>query len=158
MDQNNNISPDSATPINILLADDDMDDRYFFGRVLKRLPIHTHLVTVDNGEKLMTWLAENAEKLPDVLFLDLNMPRKNGVECLSEIKESEKLKQLPVIIYSTHMHADDAAILYRKGAHYYIGKTDTIELAEILQRMLPLLVKNKFARPSEHKFVFTRLS
>jgi CheY-like chemotaxis protein len=155
MNEDNNISPGSDTPINIMLADDDVDDRYFFSKVLQRLPLHTNLQTVDNGEKLMQWLTDNAEKLPDVLFLDLNMPRKNGMECLSEIKENEKLKKLPVIIYSTHMHEKDADILYSKGAHYYIRKTDVIELAKILDRILALLIKNNFERPSKDKFVFT---
>ena len=158
MNQDNSPSRDLVAPINILLADDDKDDRYFFERVLKKLLIHTHLETVDNGESLMIWLTENAEKLPDVLFLDLNMPRKGGRECLSEIKENEKLKQLPVIIYSTHMHENEADILYKKGAHYYIRKTHIEELAKILQNMLTLLVKTKFARPSEDKFVFTGIS
>ena len=155
MNENNIISPDSVAPINILLADDDFDDRYFFERVLKKLPIRTALSTVDNGEKLMIYLSENAENLPDVLFLDLNMPRKNGAECLSAIKENEKLKHLPVIIYSTHMLEKDEAVLYRKGAHYYIQKTDIIKLAKILYRILNLLVENKFARPQEDKFVFS---
>ena len=158
MNEVNSISQDSTAPINILLADDDMDDRYLFGRVLKRLSIQTSLVTVDNGENLMIWLSENAENLPDVLFLDLNMPRKNGYECLSEIKESENLKHLPVIIHSTHMRDNDADILYRKGAHYYIRKTNILELAKILQSIFTILVKTKFARPSEDKFVFSDMS
>ena len=145
--------PDSNVPISILLADDDIDDRQFFDRALKGLPIPTILTTVDNGEKLMTWLSENSTKLPDILFLDLNMPLKTGLECLSEIKKSEKLKQLPVIIYSTHNHEKDAGTLYQKGAHYYIRKTDIMELSKALHRILSLMIKNKFARPAKDKFV-----
>ncbi len=102
----------------------------------------------------MTYLFANSQKLPDVLFLDLNMPKKNGSECLSEIKQDETLKGIPVIIYSTHMHEKDADILYGKGAHYYIRKTDMIELARILDIILNLMVENKFARPEKDKFIF----
>ena len=158
MNENNILFPETAAPINILLADDDFDDRYFFEMVLKKLPLRTTLSTVDNGEKLMIYLFENAEKLPDVLFLDLNMPRKNGAECLTTIKDNEKLKHLPVIIYSTLMREKDEANLYRNGAHYYIQKTDIIKLEKILYRILAHLIESKFARPSEDKFVFSLMS
>lgn len=151
MNQQNAIAP--VTPITIILADDDIDDRYFFNKVLQSLPVRTQLVMVEDGEKLMVYLAENSEKLPDILFLDLNMPRKNGTECLSEIKQDEKLKHLPVIIYSTHQHERNSDTLYEKGAHYYIRKTDMIELAKALHYVLNLMVENKFARPDKDKFV-----
>ncbi len=117
--------------------------------------METRFVTVVDGEKLMSYLSENYLNLPDVLFLDLNLPRKNGMECLSEIKQSEKLKDLPVVIYSTHLHEKVADLLYQAGAHYYIRKTDMIELAKILHRVLNRLVVNKFARPELDKFIFT---
>lgn len=87
--------------MNILLAEDDQDDRDFFDKVLKEIPVHTHLTTVIDGEQLMNYLYKNLGHLPDVLFLDLNMPRKNGFECLCEIKEDEKLKDLLVVMFST---------------------------------------------------------
>src|SRR4051812_32115664 len=118
--------------LHILLADDDKDDRFFFGKALQAIPILTDLVTVEDGKKLMEHLLKNPKRLPDVLFLDLNMPRKNGSECLAEIKDSPKIKQLPVIIYSTSLHEDVADLLYEKGAHYYIRKTDLTELEKIL--------------------------
>ena len=111
MNQQETITPNTYIPINVLLADDDIDDRYFFDKVLKSLPVRTELATVEDGEKLMSYLAENSEKLPDILFLDLNMPKKNGSECLVEIKQDERLKKLPVIIYSTHRHEKDSDIL-----------------------------------------------
>jgi len=153
MNQQNPITP--GIPINVLLADDDIDDRYFFDKVLKSLPVRTELATVEDGDKLMIYLAENSEQLPDILFLDLNMPKKNGSECLLEIKQDEKLKRLPVIIYSTHRHEKDSDILYEKGAHYYIRKTDMIELAKTLHHILNLMVENKFERPARDKFSLT---
>ena len=139
--------------LDILLADDDRDDRFFFDKALKELPIPTQLKTVEDGEKLITYLSQHPLKLPDVLFLDLNMPRKNGSECLAEIKSNEKLKQLPVIIYSTSLHEDVADLLYKNGAHYYVRKTELTELKKILLHVLTLMIERKFIRPSRKEFV-----
>ena len=79
-----------SLPLNILLAEDDTDDRFFFDKVLQGIPIDTRLTTVNNGEQLMKYLLENQDQLPDVLFLDINMPRKNGFECVSEIRTNKK--------------------------------------------------------------------
>ena len=78
--------------LQILLADDDKDDRFLFREALSELPLFTNLETVHDGEQLMNYLNEHSDSLPHVLFLDLNMPRINGFECLSEIKHDEKLK------------------------------------------------------------------
>lgn len=141
--------------LQVLLADDDTDDRYFFEIILRAFPSPTQLVMVEDGEKLMRYLSENSKNLPDVLFLDLNMPKKNGSECLSEIKGNPKLQRLPVIMYSTSVHNDVADQLYAKGAHYYFRKTDMIEIQNVLHHVLSLLVKNNFARPARDKFVLS---
>ncbi len=70
------ISKEDGTPLSILLADDDSDDRYLFYKALKEIPIATEFRTVTNGDELMDFLYKNAANLPDVLFLDLSMPRK----------------------------------------------------------------------------------
>lgn len=85
--------------INILLADDDKDDCLFFKEALEELEVVAQLTLVADGQQLMHRLRSDTDRLPDVLFLDLNMPRINGMECLAEIKQSEKLRQLPVIIF-----------------------------------------------------------
>jgi CheY-like chemotaxis protein len=120
-------------PLNILLADDDVDDCIFFDKALKALPLATILTTVHDGEQLMNYLADHAENLPDVLFLDLSMPRKTGFECLSEIKESNKLKYLPVVMCSTSYpkdmiyEQDMINMLIKIGAHIYIRKPGGFE-------------------------------
>ncbi len=144
---------DSILPINILLADDDKDDRFFFGMALKKLPILTELSTVEDGEMLIDYLLKNIKRLPDILFLDLNMPRKNGSECLEEIKNNEELKAIPVIIYSTSMGDAEADHLYKNGAHYYVRKADLNEIELILHKVLTLLLKNDFERPSRKEFI-----
>lgn len=105
-----------------MLADDDIDDCSFFEEALKKLPLTSKLVTVHNGEELMRHLNEESNELPQVLFLDLNMPRKNGFECLSEIKSDTRLKSLPVIVFSTSFDQDRAQLLYKNGAQYFMRK------------------------------------
>jgi CheY-like chemotaxis protein len=141
------------SPLKIMLADDDRDDRFFFDKALKVISIPTTLATVEDGAMLMNYLHTNTNNLPDVLFLDLNMPKMNGSECLTEIKQSETLKHIPVIIYSTSYHEDVADVLYNHGAHYYIRKTDLTEIEKILKQVLTLLMKKVFERPSKKDFV-----
>jgi len=117
--------------------------------------MQSQLVTVEDGDLLMTYLFQNVKNLPDILFLDLNMPRKNGSECLSEIKQDKKLKHLPVIIYSTHLHEYNSDLFYNNGAHYYIRKTDMMELAKVLHGVLTYMIENKFARPVKEQFIFS---
>lgn len=153
MPQSKNSVYNSNSPINILLADDDEDDRHFFAKVLKSIPINTQFKSVVDGEKLMHYLLGNLNRLPDVLFLDFNMPRKNGMECLSEINQHEKLRQLPVIIYSTYIQKELAGLLYDKGAYYYARKGDLSELKIFIHRVLNMMVEKTFKRPAKDNFI-----
>ena len=144
-------------PLNILLADDDKDDRFFFAKALKKISIATNLKTVNDGDRLMEYLTKNSEHLPDALFLDLNMPRKNGAECLEEIKSKKTLQQVPVIIYSTSLSDTIADVLYKKGAFYYLRKRDLDELAIILQHIFALMIENKFVRPPRDEFILNHV-
>ena len=140
----------------ILLADDDRDDSILFQDILDELPVSTHLTTVFNGEQLMQLLHETKEQLPDVLFLDLNMPRKNGLVCLSEIKNSEKLKLLPVIILSTSYEPDVVSLLYKKGAQYYIRKPNSYsQLKRLIHHALNLTAKTNIEYPLQENFVLS---
>ena len=129
--------------INILLADDDMDDRFFFDKALKEIPMASQLITVNNGEQLMEHLTTHTGPLPDILFLDLSMPRKTGFECLSEIKENEKLKGITVIMLTTSftrgLDLEDnlRKTLIRMGATDYIRKPVAFdELKQIIKQAL----------------------
>jgi CheY-like chemotaxis protein len=150
-------APSKTQSYHILLADDDQDDCFFFKEALGKLDIPTQLTTVDNGERLMIYLSRNTNKLPDLLFLDLNMPRKNGAECLREIKQNKKIQHIPVIIYSTYLHDTVADQLYKNGAHYYIRKGDLPELRNVLKYVLTKMVETKFERPPRDKFILNLL-
>jgi CheY-like chemotaxis protein len=141
--------------ISVLLADDDRDDCFFFKNALSKLSIPTDFHVVEDGEKLMKYLTANANALPDVLFLDFNMPRKNGSECLREIKKIESLKSLPIIMYTTSLHEAIADDLYEEGAHYFARKSGLTELTNVLQRVLTMIAENKFGRPTRNKFVLS---
>ena len=126
--------------LNVVLADDDKDDCIFFKEALEELPVATKLVTVNDGVQLMQLLFEEETMLPHVLYLDLNMPRKNGFECLTEIKLNEKLKQLPVIIFSTSFNPEIANRLQENGAKYYIRKPAEFDnLKKIIHKSLTLI-------------------
>jgi CheY-like chemotaxis protein len=142
----------------LLLAEDDKSDSHFFkealDEVLERLPITADLTTVHNGEQLMQLLEGSADRLPHVLFLDLNMPRKNGFECLSEIKQNENFKQLPVIIFSTAFEQREVNRLYETEAHYYIRKPNSFsELKEVIYQALLLATEENMMRPAKENFV-----
>ncbi|MEO7768819.1 MAG: response regulator [Ferruginibacter sp.] len=126
-------------PIDLLLADDDNDDCLLFREALEELSFSTQLTTVGDGEQLMQLLTRDTCELPAMLFLDLNMPRKNGLECLTEIRQHEKLKHLPVIIYSTSFDSTMINLLHTLGARYYIRKpAEFSQLKKVISEAITL--------------------
>lgn len=106
--------------LRILLADDDADDCLLFKEALEELTVPVKLTVVRDGEQLMRLLDTNAPY--DMLFLDLNMPRKNGFDCLTEIRENKKFDDLAVIAISTSFDQDKVDLLYKNGAQHFIHK------------------------------------
>lgn len=143
---------------NILLADDDKEDCLFFKEALEELPIPTSLTIVHDGEQLMQMLAKVTIELPHVLFLDLNMPRKNGFSCLEEIKCDFRLKDLPVIIFSTPCEQELADQLYDYGAYLYICKpTDFTKLKIVIHHALLRLVIVDAPKRAKENFMLKHL-
>jgi len=142
--------------LNILLADDDIDDCDFFKQALNELPLSTFLIAVNDGEQLMEQLTNETNILPDVLFLDLNMPRKNGFECLLEIKLNEKLKHFPIIMFSTSLEQEVVNRLYKDGAQYFIRKpTEYAKFKKMIQQALTLITNENISQPTRENFVLT---
>lgn len=126
-------------PINILLADDDEDDRLFFKDAIEELKIKTVVTTVNDGMQLMDHLNKHENKLPHIIFLDLNMPKKGGIECLKEIRSCAKLKELSIAIYSTSASEEDIEQTFVKGANVYIKKpNDFGELKRVLKEVISI--------------------
>ena len=142
--------------LNILYADDDTDDCIFFKEALVELLLSTNLTTVHDGEQLMQLLTNETNELPDILFLDLNMPRKNGFECLSEIKQNKKLKDLPVVIFSTSFEQEVVNLLYKNGAQYFIRKPSVFfQFKKIILHTLTLILQENVSQPTKENFVLT---
>ena len=140
---------------NLLLADDDEDDCIFFKEALDELIVSVALVTVNDGVELMNFLSDHpSDDLPDILFLDLNMPRKSGFECLAEIKEIDKLRHLPVIIFSTSLDMNMVDLMYEKGATYYIQKPGEFsKLKKVIANALAISAENNFKQPKRDYFI-----
>ncbi|CAM4134060.1 MULTISPECIES: response regulator [Flavobacterium] len=125
--------------INICLADDDEDDRLFFTDAFDELRINTKVSTFNDGVELMNYLNNEDSILPNVLFLDLNMPKKNGVECLLEIKQNEKFSDIAIAIYSTSSSEEHIEETFINGANIYIKKPNDFEkLKKILSEVVTL--------------------
>jgi len=125
-----------SKPLRVVIADDDEDDREFFIDAVKVVAPNIKVDEVENGCSLIEKL-EKAKELPDLIFLDLNMPVLHGLECLEKIRSHKKLKDIPVIIYSTSMYKGDIDSTYKAGADCYVGKPTTMsDMRKILNTLL----------------------
>lgn len=125
--------------IHIILADDDEDDRDFFSEAFSEIKIKTKLNLFNDGLQLMNHLLQPDCVLPHILFLDLNMPIKSGIECLHEIKEIDHLKDIAIAIYSTSASDEDIEETFVSGANIYIKKpNDFNTLKKVLSDVVTL--------------------
>ena len=125
--------------VQVLLADDDDDDRLLFREAFNEIKIKTVVNTVNDGVELMRLLNQKNTRLPHILFLDLNMPRKSGMECLLEIKNTENLKDIPIAIYSTSASEEDIEETFVRGANVYIKKpSDFGTLKKALEHVITI--------------------
>ena len=125
--------------IHILLADDDEDDRLFFTDAISDLKMNTVVHTVKDGKELMEHLTQDGVLIPHVLFLDLNMPCKTGLDCLKEIKSFNRLKDLAIAIYSTSSSEADIEDTFVKGANVFIKKpSDFGTLKKVLAEVITI--------------------
>lgn len=126
-------------PVRILLADDDPDDRRLIQEALTAIHFASHLHVVEDGEELLAFLrhagkyAENSPT-PNLILLDVNMPRMNGWEALRVIKSDVQLRHIPVVVLAAGGEPDQVAQTYRLGGTSFIAKPQTFEaLSEVLQ-------------------------
>jgi response regulator RpfG family c-di-GMP phosphodiesterase len=142
--------------LNVLLADDDIDDCNFFETAINELSLNTKLVIVNDGERLMEHLMNETTELPHMLFLDLNMPRKNGFECLLEIKLNKKLENIPIIVYSTSLEQEGLNELYKNGAQYFIRKpNEFVHFKNLIQKSLAMIGRTDDKKILKENFVLT---
>ena len=124
----------NGQPITILMADDDADDRMFAKEALEKARLGNDLRFVEDGEELMGYLRHHGKytdqsdsPLPDLILLDLNMPKMDGREALKEIKEEPLLRRIPVVILTTSKAEEDIYRTYDLGASSFITKPVTFE-------------------------------
>lgn len=121
----------------ITLADDDEDDRLFFTDAFEELKINTVVNTVNNGKEMLNFLNDPQTILPNIIFLDLNMPILNGIDCLKQIKANERFKDIAIAIYSTSSSDQDVEDTFVLGANIYIKKPSNFnELKKILSEVV----------------------
>lgn len=122
-----------AKTVKFLLVDDDADDTSLFKEVLEEVNPSIVFNSAEDGHQALHLLKKEGSILPDIIFLDLNMPRMSGKECLAEIKNDEKLLHIPVIMYTTSSQSKDIEETIQKGAICFITKpTNISELKNIL--------------------------
>lgn len=142
-------------PLHIILADDDKSDRLLFTEAFAELKIKTIVKTVNNGVELLERLHMEGRRVPDLLFLDLNMPRKNGLECLKDIRSNERFKDLFVAIYSTSDHESDMEETFLNGANVYITKPSNFnKLKKILEKAVMRTYLYKDQSMKKENFLF----
>lgn len=109
-------------PVTFLIVDDDIDDRDFFCEALREIDSTSVCLTAENGEDALMKLRKGSNNLPDFIFMDLNMPRMDGKQCLAELKRDTGLRTIPVIIYTTSSSPEDKDEVYALGASYFLTK------------------------------------
>ena len=131
------------TPLQILLIDDDADDREIFAWVIQNLEPSLVIESAVDGVEALDKLKDDQYR-PDLIFLDLNMPKMHGLDCLKEIREIDRLSGCPVIVYSTSSNPQDVNKSRMAGASDYIVKGNEIsvikhELSQALRKYNPRL-------------------
>jgi len=145
-----------SSTINILLADDSVDEHFLFIHTIKGIANDVVISTAMNGVELIKQLNKPDAALPDLLFLDLNMPLKNGKEALAEIRKNERLASLNVVIYSTSDEKRDIDETYALGANAYVRKPqDYIGLEQTLSDLIALYRNNGVIRFPKSEYVFS---
>lgn len=137
------MSPRSTKPITILMADDDPDDRQLTSEAFEESRLANDLRFVENGVELMDYLHRRGKfsdpatsPRPGLILLDLNMPKKDGRECLQEIKSDPRLKNIRVVVMTTSKAEEDILRTYDLGASSYVTKPVTFDgLVDVIQTL-----------------------
>jgi DNA-binding NtrC family response regulator len=133
--------------LKLLIIEDDADDRWLFQEAIKEINSSINCVFAKDGLYALEMLNDPEFILPDYIFLDLRMPRISGKRCLAEIKSTDKLKNIPVLIYTTSTDVKESEELKDLGAAHFISKPHSPEeiyyiLTVVLEEQLILKENN----------------
>jgi len=134
MNENDNL-------IRIILVDDDKEDCLIFEEAIKGLNMRTNLSFFHDGIQVLDYLNKPDSVLPDILFLDINMPLMSGIECLKELRANQRFSNLPIAIYSTSSSESDIEETFVSGANVYINKPSSFDK---LQKVLKDILKMQY--------------
>lgn len=135
----------------VMIAEDDDDDYYIFSVAMEEISFTVMLSRAIDGEMLLKMMEVHT---PDILFIDLMMPCKNGKECLREIRSNTKYDTLPIIVYSSLSDLTNVEYCYREGSNLFAIKPNSIgELKVILERILSINWKKTLYFPPKSEFV-----
>ena len=138
----------------VVIAEDDNDDFELFNGAIQELSLSVEITRAENGEILMRLLDVN---IPDILFLDLFLPRKDGKICLREIRANKKYDYLPVIIFSSFADPHSIEFTFREGANAFVIKPDSFsQLRDILKQIFSIEWKKSMYYPALPDFVINR--
>ena len=153
------MTPTIPYHLNVLLVDDDADDHEFFLHAIAKakIPTHIKIKTLKDGSEITRALLNGYGRLPDIIFLDINMPSKNGHEILQEIRRQKKLNDVAIAIFTTSSSEYDIYKAHENGANLYIKKPDEVlELATIMEKVLALNWKHHQPYSTIDKFVWEK--
>ena len=139
--------------LNLLMADDDADDRMLFDEAIKELDIHIDVNFVKDGMELMDYLSDSGFILPNIVFIDLNMPFKTGFQCLEEIRSNKNFEDIFLVLYSTTARPMDIDLGFKNEASLFINKPSSYtQLKDVLQTVLTTDMLK--ISPSREEFMF----
>lgn len=139
--------------IKIFLVDDDSDDRELFNQSLIESGLGFELTTFEDGGKFVPYLSE-VDIYPDIIFLDINMPKVDGVECLKKIRSNDNFKNIIIIMFSTSANNSHVENTYKLGANLYVIKPLYFQdEVAILMKIANMLEENKFSQINKDNYV-----
>lgn len=116
-----------AKKIVYYIIDDDLDDQQFLIEALTKNDSGSQCISARNGKEALSNLKNASVLFPDMIFLDLNMPKINGKQCLTELKHTLFLREIPVVIYSTSFNKKEIQECLNMGAFYFLTKKSSFQ-------------------------------
>lgn len=147
------VKPEDMPPLHILFADDDSDETYLFNEALEHSGLDVILSYANDGNSLLSFLKN--KPLPDVVIIDINMPHKDGLEALAEIRNHPEFVSLPLVIYSTTTNQNIIDTSFQKGANLFVVKPNNFDgMVQVVKKVCAVDWKNN-PKPHRDQFVVT---
>ena len=149
-------SQEDVEPVKVILADDDKEDQELFEQALEKTGVETELTVVNDGQQLVENLKDPKVENPDIIFMDINMPVKDGKQALKEIKKDNELKQIPTVMLSTSGNPKEVQETFDAGASLYITKPHSFKnFILLLKKVFSFHWAGILLRPVWQRFFIT---